>query len=153
MSPRQYLAQKYCYMRDRVTDPGRSTDGRHYFGLALCSREEFISFGMKSKKFLALFKRYKKSKGKRYLAPSVDRINILHGYTINNIQFLSLSDNVLKARRDRWVALKNVKTGRLHRFTTTVEASRFLGHRARIKVSRPTFRSLKTGEVFLNKTS
>jgi hypothetical protein len=151
MTARQYLVQKYCYMRDRVTDPGRSIEGRHYFNISLCSQQEFINFGLRSKKFNDLFKIYKRSKGKRHLAPSVDRINPLHGYSLNNIQFLSLSKNVKKSRTDKWVVLENEETGRLHKFLSTTEASKFLGHLTRIKVSRASFISQKTGERFFNR--
>lgn len=153
LTKRQYLSLKYKYMKERVTDLVRSEGNRHYFGLPICRREEFVEFGLKDSKFNSLFKKYKRSKGKRAKSPSVDRIKSTRGYTLDNIQFLSLSDNVKKTKKDRWIVLQNTTTYRLHRFATAGEAGRFLGHKWHIKVERRSFTNLKTGEVFANATN
>jgi len=150
MTPRQYLVQKYCYMRDRVSDPGRSIEGRHYLNLPICTQAEFVSFGLRSRRFAKLFQEYKRSRGNRAKAPSVDRINPTRGYTLDNIQFLSLSDNVSKAKTDLKVVLKSFETGRVYRFLNATKAGSFLGHKRGIRTTRRSFVNLNTGERFLN---
>lgn len=149
----QYLSNLYSHMKERVTNPDKSVQGRKYLGLPICSRESFIAFGLKDSKFNALFKKYKRSRGKRVFAPSVDRINNRRGYTRSNIQFLSLPENSLKDRKRRWVVLKSLATGKVYRFFSTGDAADFLKHRTHIKITRPRFFNVRTGEKFLNLTN
>lgn len=152
LTKEQYISRKYNYMRDRVTDPKRSEGGRHYYNLPICSRQEFFQFANSNPKFSRLFKTYKRSRGNRAKAPSVDRIDIYKGYTLNNIQFLTLSDNVLKVHSDKWFTLKSKKTGKLFRFASTLEVGRFLNHKGRVKTTRKSFFNVKTKEHFINTT-
>lgn len=153
MNKRQYLSQKYCYMRDRVSDKSRSAGGRNYFRQPLCDREAFLEFGLTDDNFNRLFKNYKRSQGKRSKAPSVDRIKSNKGYQLDNIQFLSLSENSSKVKQEKWVVLQDSKTKRMHRFASAGEAGRFLRHKWHVHVSRKTFTHMKTGRVYLNRTN
>jgi hypothetical protein len=155
-----YLNKLYRYMKDRVTYPYKSLNinGKrtlNYYGLPLCSREEFLRFAMKSRRFDRIFKGYKSVKGRsRGYAPSVDRINNKQGYQLNNIQFLTLSDNVSKSNQQRrnWIYIKNNKTGRVLSFSSTRKVSEFLGQKGRVNLRHVRFTNLKTGIKFHNLT-
>lgn len=150
LSPKQYLVKKYSYMLGRINEKKRSVGGRHYYKLPICSLQEFLHLGLNDTKFKSLFSTYKRSKGTLSKAPSVDRINNSRGYTTKNIQFLTLSDNVKKAFKEKKIVIQDTKTLKIFRFRTTTEAANFLGHKWRIKKSRKSFRHLKTNKVFLN---
>lgn len=153
LTKKQYLNNLYSHMKERVTNPDKSVCGRHYLGLPICSRNKFIEFGMESNKFTNLFRRYKSSKGKRVIAPSIDRIKNTRGYTLDNIQFLTLSENSRKDRKVKWIVLKSLKTNKICRFSSTTEVGRFLNHKREVKVNRSHFFNTKTEEKFVNLTS
>lgn len=146
----QYLAAKYKYMSQRVTEKARSNEGRNYFGLPIVARKAFMDWASSDPTFSRLWKNYKRSQGNRAKAPSIDRININRGYTLGNMQFLTLSNNVKKATVDRRVVLVNETTGRVFRFRTRTEASKFLGHSHPIKLSHKFFVNTKKEKFFNN---
>lgn len=152
MSKKQYLSDKYSHMKERVTNPKKVIEGRNYLGLRICDRESFIEFGRKDPMFNKLWRRYKKSGGQRKKVPSIDRKNNRKGYTLDNMQFITLSENSQKDRPAKWIALENSKTGTVHRFSSTAKAAKFLNHKTRIKVTRESFYNIKTGRKFINKT-
>lgn len=129
-------------MKQRVTNVATNSS-KKYVGLPICNRSDFIEFGLHCPKFDKLFRSYKLSHGNRRKAPSVDRINNKKGYTLDNMQFLSVPDNRRKASIPRWVKLKDSITGRIHSFRTTREASNFLGHLHPIKATRKSFFRMK----------
>jgi len=139
-------------MKERVTNPLKSVGGRDYLGLSICSREDFISFGLESVRFNTLFKRYKRSRGLRAIAPSIDRVKNGKGYVLGNMQFLTVGENSKKDRKPKWIILKSTKTKKVVRFTSTVLAARFLKHKREIKVDRKSFLNPKTRELFTNLT-
>lgn len=153
LSKLNFLKQKYKYMRQRVYNiSNRYKWGTSpvYKNIRLCSKEAFLEFALKNKRFDTLFAAYKRSHGKLLKAPSVDRIDPKKGYVVGNMQFLSFSDNAKKGIKDRKVVLISTKTGKYHRFMTNLDAGRWLGHSGRIKPSRKYVQSVKTGERFYN---
>jgi len=149
---RQYLTNLYSHMLERVTNPAKSIDGRSYLGLPICTREEFISFGLDSRRFNLLFKKYKRSKGLRAIAPSIDRVNNKKGYILSNMQFLTVGQNSLKDRKIKWIVLKS-PAKKVFRFSSTTEVAKFLKHKREVKITRKSFTNLKTGERFTNLTN
>lgn len=150
LTRRQFLNNLYSHMKERVTNPRKSVEGRSYLGRPICTREGFIEFGLSSAQFNRLFKRYKRSKGKRSIAPSIDRIRTSGGYTLGNMQFLTLSVNSNKDKKPKTIVLKSLDTKKVYRFATTSEVGVFLNHRREVKVTRPGFVNVKTGERFVN---
>ena len=149
----QFLSNLYSHMKERVTNPEKSIQGRHYLGLPICSRDTFVAFGMKDRKFNRLFKKYKLSRGQRKFAPTVDRINNRQGYTQKNIQFLTLTENSKKDRKVKWIVLRSLDSSKVYKFYSTGDASRFLNHRTHIKLTRKSFINMKTRERFSNLTN
>lgn len=88
------LKHKYRGMYERVNGI-RSI--RNSLGKELCSYAEFIDWFNKNKKqFIKLYKKWEKSGFERKLSPSIDRIDSSKGYSIDNIQWLALTDNCKK---------------------------------------------------------
>lgn len=69
-------------------------------GFECLSREEFYKFGLESATFLTLFKLWRETGCTRKLTPSLDRIDRTKGYSLDNIQWLSVSDNSKKWHRE-----------------------------------------------------
>lgn len=77
------------------------TDGRPYkvTGKEYLSKTEFIEWCYKEenyKKFVEYYKIWVDSNFEPRLRPSIDRINSNKGYTLENMQWLSLSENCSK---------------------------------------------------------
>ena len=70
-----------------------------YVGKEILPKEDFYNWILNNEKFHALFSRYKASNYDIRLAPSVDRIDSSIGYTLNNIQILTNSENCAKTSR------------------------------------------------------
>lgn len=153
LTRKQFLNNLYSHMRERVTNPRKSVEGRKYLGLPILGRDKFLDFGLNDEAFNTLFKRYKRSKGKRALAPSIDRKRTTGGYTLGNIQFLTLSENSNKDRKVKWITLRSTETNKVYRFSTTTEVANFLNHKREVKVTRSGFVNTKTGERFVNLTN
>lgn len=101
VSSRSFLLSTYGVMKQRVMTHPR------YKGLELCTKKEFITWAEKDLDFNWLFVQYKNSKGVRALAPSVDRIDSSKGYTLDNMRFLTLSENGRLGANSRWCTQTN----------------------------------------------
>ena len=82
----------YRNMQSRVE--GVSKNKAHlYRGLELLNREEFYEWSLSNKVFETLLKRYESSGYDMKLAPSIDRIDTSKGYTLDNIRWITHSEN------------------------------------------------------------
>ena len=94
-SIKRIINHKYSMMKMSVE--GRNHHGRSCVGKELCTKEEFLAWFKKTEvQFIKLYKVWKKSGFDRKLSPSVDRIDNSRGYSIDNIQWLTQSDNSKK---------------------------------------------------------
>ena len=88
------------YSMMKMSVQGRNAHKRSVEGKELCSRKEYNDWCKKNEKdFLILYKRWKRGGFERKLAPSIDRINNDKGYTIDNIQWLTQSENSKKYQK------------------------------------------------------
>ena len=75
--------------------------GKAYEDIELTfSKEEFMIF-LKDTNYKKIFTRWEKSKFARKYAPSVDRIDRLGHYSIDNIQIMTLGENSTKGNAER----------------------------------------------------
>jgi hypothetical protein len=79
-------------MRRRVQ--GRASKNPHYWaGKPIMSRETFFEWSKNHPDFLRLFKRWVLTKHDRKLVPSINRIDSAKGYTLDNVEWITFSQN------------------------------------------------------------
>ncbi len=67
---------------------------RHlYLGLPILPRDVFINWGKNHPDFLSIYKRWVTSNFDRKLTPSVNRMNSSKGYTLDNMEWMTNSQN------------------------------------------------------------
>ena len=87
-----FLMRLYRNMQSRIT--GVQKLKHHlYAGKPLLEREEFYKWALNNEQFKALFLAYTESEFDRKLAPSVDRIDSEKGYTLENMEWVTHSEN------------------------------------------------------------
>lgn len=97
-NPKRYLSTKYRNIVDRCT-------GKHgyktYVGRDYPTKTEWEEWTQKTyKTFISLYRNWQDSNYDRKKAPSVDRIDNNKGYTVDNMQWLTLSANCVKANKE-----------------------------------------------------
>lgn len=91
-TPKGYLVRTYRNMLSRVT--GVLKNKSHlYKGKEILTKEEFYEWSLNSEDFNLLFKNYLLSSFEPKKAPSIDRIDSTRGYSIDNLRWLSHSEN------------------------------------------------------------
>lgn len=97
-----FLMRLYRNMQSRVIGVQR-TKHHLYSGKELLSRQEFYDWALNSSKFYLLFGNYSDSGFNRKLAPSVDRIDSSKGYTIDNMEWVTMSENSRRGVRNKCI--------------------------------------------------
>ena len=72
-----------------------------YEGLELLSREDFYRFSLCGEDYHKLYEDWVGSDYDRKLSPSIDRIDSSKGYTLDNIQWITHSENSRKGSLNR----------------------------------------------------
>jgi hypothetical protein len=91
-SPKGFLMRLYRNMQSRVT--GVQKQKFHlYQGKELLDRQDFYNWSIDNPIFLEMFEIYKSSEFNRKLAPTVDRIDSSKGYSLDNMRWLTHSEN------------------------------------------------------------
>lgn len=85
------LHRMYSSAQQRVL--GQDKKRLHYKDLPICSRQEFYKFA-KTSDYSRLYKDWIKSGCKLKLTPTIDRLDKIKGYTLDNIDIVTLSENV-----------------------------------------------------------
>ena len=67
----------------------------------LPTKDEFIKFALNSKQYVQLYEKWVASGYSWRLTPSVDRIDATKGYSLDNIQFLTRSENIAKGNKEK----------------------------------------------------
>jgi len=91
-TPKGFLMRKYRNMQSRVK--GIQKSKYHlYKNLSILSRDDFYRWANRSMIFWKLFYEWKKKDYDRRLCPSVDRIDSKKGYEIENMEWVTHSEN------------------------------------------------------------
>ena len=96
-----FLMRCYRNMLSRVT--GVQAAKHHlYKGKSLdFTKQEFYEFSLNNDKFNKLFAEWELSEYNRKLTPSVDRINSTKGYSFDNIEWVTHSENSARGAAKR----------------------------------------------------
>lgn len=87
-----YLMRMYRNMKSRIT--GIQWRKEHlYKGKELLSKEDFYNWAKNHEDYKKLYENYVKSGYEQKLAPTVDRIDSSKGYIIENMRWLTHSEN------------------------------------------------------------
>lgn len=87
-----FLMRCYRNMKSRVEGiQKRGYD--HYFGKPILRREDFYTWALDSPDFNKLFEAWEEANYSRRLTPSINRINPDEGYTLDNIEWITQSEN------------------------------------------------------------
>ena len=96
-----FLARKYRNMLSRVS--GVQKHKAHlYEGKSIVNKEEFYSWAKSSFAFIELWNAYVDSCYDQKLCPTVDRIDSKLGYDLENMQWITHSENSRKGILSRW---------------------------------------------------
>jgi hypothetical protein len=93
--------RRYYHMVSR--NEGRSTNRSNAQGKEIITQEVFLIWCKdfdNLQNFLTLYFEWASANFPLHLAPSIDRIDPSKGYVLNNIQWMSFSDNCEKNNRD-----------------------------------------------------
>jgi hypothetical protein len=95
-----FLMRLYRNMQSRINGI-QWTKAHLYSGKYLLSRQEFYDWAFNSDDFFHLFMDYTDSGFDRKFAPSVDRIDSSRGYTIDNMEWVTMSENSRRGSLNR----------------------------------------------------
>lgn len=91
-TPNGFLMRMYRNMTSRVK--GIQWKKAHlYKGKEILSKEDFYKWAKNHEDFLKLYNRWKESNYDRKLTPTVNRINPDKGYILDNMEWLTHSEN------------------------------------------------------------
>ena len=91
-TPKGFIMRLYRNMKSRVNGV-QKLKYHLYKDLYLMPRDDFYDWALSNPKFTKLFSAYIDSGFERKLAPSVDRIDSSKGYSLDNIEFVTMSEN------------------------------------------------------------
>lgn len=96
-----FIMRLYRNMKSRVE--GVQKAKQHlYRGLGILDKDEFYEWAMSNPKFHSLFGDYELSGYERKLSPSVDRVDSSMGYQIDNMEFVTMSENSRRGTLSRF---------------------------------------------------
>lgn len=94
------LMRTYRNMQSRVLGILK-TKAHLYGGLPILSRDDFYEWSMASPEFHALFDGWVASGYRCGMSPSVDRVDPSRGYTLDNMEWITHSENSRRSSRAR----------------------------------------------------
>jgi len=96
-----FLVRTYRNMLSRVT--GVTKNKNHlYLGLEILDKDYFYLWSLSNFDFNYLFTKWVESDYKRTLTPSIDRIDSKKGYTIDNVRWITFSENCRNGANSRF---------------------------------------------------
>lgn len=101
-----FLVRLYRNMKSRVTGV-QSAKYHLYEGKELLDKDSFYEWAKASKAFHSLFSLWEGSDYDRKLCPSVDRVNSNEGYSIDNMEWVTHSENSRRGALSKRRGLRN----------------------------------------------
>lgn len=95
------LMRIYRNMKSRI-EGVQKTKAHLYSGKTLINKEDFYAWAQGCEYFDLLFNQWVDSGYDRKLAPSVDRIDSSKGYTIDNMEWVTHSENSRRGAKSRF---------------------------------------------------
>lgn len=123
---RFFLRQKYAQVKQRCTNKKRLDHKRYHDKLDI-EIEDFYNRFIKDEQFNRLYIDWQESNYEYCKCPSVDRINPKLGYSIDNIQFITHSQNSTKDQDKIPVKVYNLDGHFLGEFESLNSAVRYTG--------------------------
>ena len=80
------------------------------FNRDMCDKIDFLGFMANNKQYEELFEKWVQSGYDALLVPTVDRIDNTRGYTLDNMQILTRSDNISKGNKETKTGVSHDKT-------------------------------------------
>lgn len=96
----------YRNMKSRI-DGVQKTKHHLYIGKFLLEKELFYIWANNSPEFFKLYAEYVASGYDRKLAPSVDRVDSSNGYTLDNMEWVTMSENSRRGTISRYANTRN----------------------------------------------
>ena len=96
-----FIMRLYRNMKSRV-DGVQAAKYHLYRGLGILEKEKFYEWAMSRPEFHSLFNEYELNGYERKLSPSVDRIDSNMGYQIDNMEFVTMSENSRRGTLSRF---------------------------------------------------
>lgn len=94
-----FLVRVYQNMKGRTSGLQKKDYPHLYKGKELLDRQVFYDWSKQNEAFKTLYQQYIDSGRDKKLVPSIDRIDTEKGYTIDNIQWITFSENCRKAKK------------------------------------------------------
>ncbi len=95
-----HIGRLYSNLKRRTQGKGCKSP-ELYKGLAICTKEEFYTFAINSDEFTSLYNTWMENKFNIKYTPSVNRKDTTKGYEIDNIEFITFSENCKLAHINR----------------------------------------------------
>tara|TARA_R110000868_G_scaffold158316_5_gene386331 strand:+ start:1792 stop:2247 length:456 start_codon:yes stop_codon:yes gene_type:complete len=92
-----FLVRLYNNMKNRIN--GTHNKSHLYANKELIDKKTFYEWSLNNNKFHNLFEVWKDSEYKRVLTPSVDRIDSEFGYKLDNMRWVTFSENCKNVKR------------------------------------------------------
>lgn len=96
-----FLMRVYRNMQSRIN--GNQKIKFHlYEGKSLLDKEDFYKWALNNQTFHKLFAVWEESYYDRHLTPTVDRINSSKGYELDNMEWITHSENSRRGAYSKW---------------------------------------------------
>lgn len=99
-NPKGFLMRVYRNMESRVRGT-QKREAQYYVGLSLLPRPAFYEWALASAKFWELWQDWQQTGRQQGWTPSIHRLDATQGYTLDNMAWITHSENSADLRSER----------------------------------------------------